>query len=330
MSALQIGSDGSRPIAATGGAEVGHAIVLRRGDVISYSAGSRQDGPDGFRVTGAPNSTLSLWAERWPHLVDALSGVVSLLIHAYPAAMPHFEFGASVDTYVSARTASRALRLAVRDRLPVILSAQPLFAAEVLIRHVNSGHALPACVILITGGYPLPNSLERALQDVVGPATQLYIVQAYGVAEVDSALFYACDRELSGRPRYFTRGDEIDYRIDDGELSVRINAGPGLPAGPYHRTGDFASESGDALLIRNSEESARSEMLALLERWSIAEWRDRTGYLGCESGSTLFQLREGVAPSRDGELDFWSFGARFGFSWLDKPRWGAAREDACD
>ena len=47
---------------------------LQAGDVLSYSSGSTQSGPWGFRRVGADRKLLESCVARWPVLLEALAG----------------------------------------------------------------------------------------------------------------------------------------------------------------------------------------------------------------------------------------------------------------
>lgn len=96
---------------------------LNPGDILSYSAGSTQTGPDGYRIArrgGGDNGggrnvgLLGALAARWPDL-QSLAEAPLLFINAYPAYVGDFTQGVQVDTYLSPRTADRALALAARE-----------------------------------------------------------------------------------------------------------------------------------------------------------------------------------------------------------------------
>ena len=83
---------------------------LRPGDVLSYSAGSTQTGPEGFRkLVPGRRGMLDTAARRWPDLLDFLGDRPVLFINTYPATVGTFGPGITIDTYLSPRVFSRAM-----------------------------------------------------------------------------------------------------------------------------------------------------------------------------------------------------------------------------
>ena len=95
-------------------------------DVLSYSAGSTQTGPEGFRKLRARPGLLQAAMRRWPDLTAQLGERTPMFINAYPASIGMSTEGISVDTYLSPRVMSRALQLAAAAAQPVILCGQSL------------------------------------------------------------------------------------------------------------------------------------------------------------------------------------------------------------
>lgn len=299
--------------------------ALRRGDVLSYSSGSTNDGPDGFRVVmraGQPagSAVLSAIVERWPELLAVLGGASPpMFLNAYPATIGRFESGVVVDSYLSPKTASRALQLAHREGLPVVFMAQPLFAAECLRHHLDAGRPLPPSLVFGVGGYPLLRSLEAALRGWCAES-DLHILHFYGLAEIDAAMLLGRDRLPSGAIVYFPRRD-VRAEARDGILHISRQEDDGGWT-PMVRTGDAAAQEGDGFVFPQAAGRADGAFLQALEAWDEAAWRRRTGYIARgEDGQLVFQLRDGLEAQTPEELGHWRFGERFGFSWLSKPRW---------
>ncbi len=120
--------------------------TLIPGDMLSYSAGSTQTGPSGFRRLRPPAASregkpsrgrmLDTAVGRWPELVEILGDGTILFINAYPASVGTFDFGITVDTYLSPRVLTRALQLGRVGGHSTILLGQPLFIADALLCHV--------------------------------------------------------------------------------------------------------------------------------------------------------------------------------------------------
>ncbi len=301
------------------------------GDVLSYSAGSTQTGPDGFRklrpATGSPRKPsrgrmLDVAASRWPELLEFLGDDSILFINAYPASVGTFDFGITVDTYLSPRVLTRALQLGRVAGHPTILLGQPLFVADALLRHVAAGHSLPETLMIWVGGYTMPRALERMLETSIAPhVDELLIIQYFGAAEVDAGCLVARDRNADGELIYLPR-DDVRVEVDGERLLLTLLAPDGTPIIERFATGDLARSCRDGWTIRNPKR-LHPRVEAALESWSESDWRRRTGYVRRDGDTIWIQLREGESPRIDEptELGFFEFASRFSFSWLDKPTW---------
>lgn len=299
---------------------------LMRGDVLSYSAGTSHERPDGFRVVQrageAPRpGILSAIVERWPDMLAVLGGATPpLFVNAYPANVGRFDAGVVVDTYLSERTLSRALLLAVRESLPVVLMAQPLFAAHALRYHIDAGRPLPGAMLLGVGGYPMPASLQSALEGwLADPVPRLQILHFFGLAEIDAAMLLGRHRDVDGAVVYHPRPD-VRVKAIEGELHIALRAGDGT--WPVETpTGDVIRASDDGFVFPRAAGRADGAVFDAFNRWSPAHWSRRTGYVARDGAQIIAQLRDGIEPEGPDELGFWAFGARFGFTWLRKPVW---------
>jgi hypothetical protein len=298
---------------------------LRPGDVLSYSSGSTQSGPWGFRRLRAERNLLAACAGRWPVLLDALGGRTPLLINAYPANLGRFEFGIVVDSYLSPMTVSRALQLAAQQKHPAVLIGQPLFVADALWRHVRADLALPDTLIFAVAGYVMPRSLQATLEALcTARSCRCHVVHFYGVAEVDAGCLVAMERNAAGELVYHATGPEVGVVVEDSRLLLGLRATSGESIVDHFATGDGARREGDGYVVWNHERY-RPGILSRLEGWTSDDWRRRTGYLGADTG-LVHQLREGVRAEAQDELGYFEFGARFGFSWLEKPDWSGGKE----
>jgi hypothetical protein len=298
---------------------------LKAGDVLSYSAGKTQTGPGGFRKLRAQGNLLLAAGQRWPHLIEGLEGRTPLIVNAYPATLGAYPFAISVDSYLSARVASRALQLGHVEDLPVILAGQPLFVADVLARHVDASFPLPRTLLLAVGGYPLPLSLEKALAEALeSRCERVFTVQFYGVAEVDAACLLGADRSAAREIVYHTRGPEVEVALDGESLLLSLRSPEGEILVDRFATGDQARPEGDGWVIWN-EKRVSPTVWAELEAWTPEDWRRRSGYVrSTRAGGgdgLIIQLREGIEADQPNELEFHEFAGRFGFSWLEKPDW---------
>ncbi|MEM9493957.1 MAG: hypothetical protein AAGC55_32720 [Myxococcota bacterium] len=301
-------------------------VELNPGDVLSYSAGSTQISPMGFRKVQPRGGMMTGLARRWPDIVAALGSRPVLFINSYPATIGRLPTVITVDTYLNPRMLSRALQLGRVADHPVILTAQPLFIADALLGHIAAELALPATLMLWLGGYAMPESLERMLHTAVQPHVDHFsIVQYFGVAEVDAGCLMARERDHDGDPIYYPR-DDVAVQLDDDALLLALRDDEGTPIGAGFRTGDKARPAGEGWVIWN-DQRYHPEIKAVLRGWTEAQWRRRTGYVRRTDEALWIQLRQDETPveSADGarqvELEHYEFARRFGFSWLDKPYW---------
>jgi hypothetical protein len=293
------------------------------GQLLSYSAGSTQTGPDGFRtVNRAGLPLVTLLRQRFPTTMAGFGARLPLVLNAYPASVGFPTDGLLVDSYLSPRTASRALQLAAREDMPVLLLGQSLFIAELLRRHRAQGFAWPDALVALVGGYYTPLSLEAAMRaGLDGTGASLAFVHGYGVAEVEAGMLLASERNTAGELRYLPRGADVHVSTPGGRLHLALQDADGKPRAAPFDTGDEAVADGEAWLIRNGSTRLHPDTLAMLEGWSAADWQRCTGYLHRADGLWQVQLREGVEASAAHEWPFHRFAERFGMSWLEKPRW---------
>lgn len=299
-------------------------LSFNPGEMLSYSAGSTQTGPDGFRkVNRAGLPLVGMVRSLFPQVYAPFGGRLPLVINAYPASVGFPTDGVLVDCYLSTRTASRALQLAAREKMPVLILAQSLFVAEMLRRHLAQGFAWPDALIALVGGYHTPVSLERAMQGWLQPAgVSLGFVHGYGAAEVEAGMLLASERNAQGQLRYRPRGADIHISTPGGRLHLALQDAQGqLRAAPFD-SGDHARADGDAWIIENAEKRLNPQVLAMLESWSADDWARRTGYVRREANNPCIQLREGVTATVADELAFHLYAERHGMAWLEKPKWG--------
>lgn len=293
---------------------------LAPGDVLSYSAGSTQTGPEGFRKLRARPGALGAAMQRWPDLGEVIAGRTIMFINAYPASLGTIEAGISVDTYLSPRVMSRALQLAAASDKPVVLCAQPLFLADALLAHVAAGRPLPDTLLLFVGGYVMPRSLAQMIDALLTPKLRhLRFLQGYGVAEVDAGCMISRERDEAGRLIFHPR-DDVEPELDGEQLLLSLRGPEGEVQVDRWHTGDSAERVGEGYVLWNHRRLHPS-VHAAFESWSEADWHERTGYLRREDEVLWIQLRQGIEPRNDHELDYWEFARVHGFSWLDKPNW---------
>lgn len=294
---------------------------LQPGDILSYSAGSTQTGPEGYRkVTPSKIGLLAGAARRWPELASAIGDRTVLIINAYPATIGAFPQGITVDTYLSPRILTRALKLGHAGDRPVILIAQPLFLADALMRYIEAGHKLPKTLTLCVGGYVMPRGLEATIESVLAEYVDtLHIVQYFGAAEVDAGCMMARTRNHRGELVYYPRED-VEADLDGDDLLLTLRSVEGEPIIERFRTGDNARREGEGWVIWNPRR-LHPDVQAELDSWTGRDWKRRTGYVRRDGDTIWIQLRQGQMPSHPAELDHFDFARCFGFSWLDKPYW---------
>jgi hypothetical protein len=292
--------------------------VFAPGDVLSYSSGSEYRDPYGFRIAGRGGNLLGALKARWPHLVESFRDRMPIIINAYPAFIGTFDFGVTVDSYLSYTTASRALHLAHAEKLPVMLLGQPLFVAHLLNQHIAQGHPVPDAILLGMGGYPAPRSLEVFLEGLgkkVDCAVTFFY--GYGVAEVDAAVLLAHRRNEANELVYELRGPDVEVTFEGDNLFLAVEKN-GTKAPPF-KTGDQARLTPDGYVISN-QERMHKDVTKILESWSVDDWERRTGYL--HYGMVFkVQLRKGAVAKQPYEVEFYEYAKELGHSWLFKPQW---------
>lgn len=295
---------------------------LAPGDVLSYSAGSTQIGPEGYRKLGRRGGDpLAAYARRWPDIPAIVGWNTPIFINAYPANVGAFPSGVTIDTYLSPRVFSRALLLAATRGHPAVLVGQPLFLADALLRHLDAGRALPESLALFVGGYALQRSLEEALRALLEARLPrgLLVLQLFGAAEVDAGCLAGRERDADGEVVFHARPD-VTPELDGDELLLTIRGPEGAPIVERFRTGDRARRAGEGWVLGNPRRY-HPAVAAELESWDADAWRRRTGYVQREDGAIWIQLREGEGPREPREVGHFAFAERFGFSWLRKPVW---------
>lgn len=294
---------------------------LRPGDVLSYSAGSTQTGPEGFRkLVPGRRSMLDAAAQRWPEVLELLGDRPVIFVNTYPAAIGTFRPGITVDTYMSPRVFTRAMQLGRAADHPVILLGQPLFVADVLLRYVEGGFPLPETLMIWTGGYVMPCSLEKMMTALVTPHVERFmIIQYFGAAEVDAGCLMARERTAEGELIYYPR-DDVEPDVDGENLLLSLHSSEGGYVIERFATGDLARPHGGGWVIRNPRR-LHPGVEAAMESWSEADWHRRTGYVQRQGETIAIQLREGVEVEHGDELEHYDYARRYAFTWLAKPYW---------
>jgi hypothetical protein len=301
-------------------------VSLKPGDVLSYSSGRQDHGPYGFRIVRKGAGILGVLQQRWPHVLAPVLGRTPLVLNAYPATLGNLDFGVLCDCYLSQGTASRAIQLAAAENMPLMILGQSCFVADLFYRHLGNGGTLPKNIILGVGGHVTPNSLDKALRELVAPLTETFsIVQGYGVAEVDSSCLLAVDRDAAGKLVYFPRSD-VRVTLNGEKLLLQVLDANGQPTKPEPFDGgdSAAAVPGGGYYIWN-DERLHPHVLRILDSWNAKDWSRRTGYMyfGRE---VRFQLRKGYEPELALEYEFYDYAKRYGQSWLFKPEWSRIKD----
>ncbi|MGE0324368.1 MAG: hypothetical protein AB7K71_06425 [Polyangiaceae bacterium] len=309
---------------------------LKPGDILSYSSGSHDRGPYGFRTIRPGGNLMALFANRYPQVLQGFDGRVPMVINAYPACIGTFDFGITVDSYLSHSTASRALHLAHLERYPVMLIGQPLYLADLLFRHLATNPVLPPTLLLVTGGYVMPRSLEMSLRQLIAAVTPraahgttLNLINGYGVAEVDAGCLWATQRTPEGHLVYEPRSADVEVVLEGSDLLLSLRSPNGGYVVERFPTGDsgIAAQAIDGTpgyVIWNNER-LHPNVLKILESWSFEDWERRTGYL-YYGREIRFQLRKGFEPKVGLEAEFHDYEKKYGHYWLFKPVWGRAQD----
>lgn len=319
--------------------EYSNARAIARTDLgchqLSYAAGSTSLDPDGYRLIGqADGKRLGELVSVFPSLATHIDPE-SLIINAYPAALGLQGFAPLVDTYLHPPTFIRAMRLAARQMRTVVLAAQPLVGADLLIRFARTGFEMPDQLLWATGGYYLPASLQKTVSEMLKQlGCDLRVMHCYGVAEVGHTCFAAIDRFPCGLPRYRLVAGHVNASVDSQQRLVLASRDRTLV------TEDHATESQQHWKIRSGPSRMSAGILQTLESWTPDQWMRRTGYLSADSDSSWLQLREWIQPEqghgpvnrvhRQREIGFHRFWERFGGSLHAKPKWSFRSSESQD
>ncbi|MBB3206461.1 hypothetical protein FHS27_002270 [Rhodopirellula rubra] len=285
---------------------------------LSYAAGSSSLTPDGFRILGeSDRRRLGQLVGTFP----ALSGWLnedSLIISAYPASLGLQGLAPFVDTYLHPPTFIRSMRLAALDFRPVVMAAQPLVGAEMILRTITAGLEMPKAILWAVGGYYLPGSLESFIADELAQCgCRLEVLHCYGVAEIGHTCFAAMNRFESGEPRYQLVADDVFSTIQRESGCLELRRGDRTLV-----TEDLAEVVNGDWKIRNGKGRMCPDVMRDLESWSATDWQRRTGYLHADKTRVIYQLRESAGASTSTvEMRYYRFLERFGGSLQCKPKW---------
>lgn len=246
---------------------------LLPGDVLSYSAGSYGMNPESFRKVGNDDNRIEGLVYAFPYLEETLSGDLPLIVSCYPAATLGGAQGAVfVDTYLRQANFSRAMMLAAKRDMPVIVISQPLPLLEFLVRHTESQHPLPSRLVVALGGYGCPKSAETTLKELAGRGNaDIHVLFGYGMAEVAVGCLMGDARNSDGQVVYRPVMPEVEPKIDE-DSKLWLEFASGERAGVKFDTGDAASCCDEGLVIKNSNSRLNPELLTEFENWTTDDW----------------------------------------------------------
>lgn len=328
---------------------------LEMSRILSYSAGSASRDPHGYREIDEQGSAekLSRIMTRFPDLAKLLGDFQNvLLINAYPATLGGLGQLPLVDTYLHPPTFVRATTLAALEKRTVLCAAQPLMGAEMLLRASQQSDEFPEHLIWSTGGYPLPQSLERAVRSwLIHRGCDLTVLHCYGIAELDHTLMAAMHRDQEGRLIF--HAVQPNLQIDISHQGCHVDS-LGLNSRRM-RCEDQIDLVGETYRIGGDARRFPFDKMARLETWTIDDWTQLTGHVGwtkrgeqlqrrahCDSSTppakstalkdtdfpSVLPLRHPTernessgAAQNARRIAFHTFAGRFGMSWQQKPNW---------
>ncbi len=294
---------------------------LSKGDIISYSSGTTSADYDSYRTI---KSNFDPFVSFIKKQVDWWNKPqkTPILVNAYPATIINSKDTILVDSYLNQKTASRALAMAAAKERPAILVAQSLFAADIIHYHLQTGQNFPQHMVLITGGYYMPFSLEKFIRNCINRADRkINVFHCYGLAEVEMGCLVADSRDEYGNPRYYERDNLIETKVENGTLRISLKNQPGDYVVKEYNTRDKAQIIDDHIIL-NRYDRICYEVLTILESWDWKEWSRRTGYMKKIGHlNYVFQVRSHGVSEYTGELPYYQFSDLTGNTFLSKPDW---------
>lgn len=290
--------------------------ILVKGGTLSYSAGSAELDPLKFRYVEDSNAKIGAAITLFPEIAKFLTKT-PVVINCYPATLGYFESVVYIDTYQRPINFSRGLMLAEQLNTACIIMGQPLCVTHLLLEHYKNHPdiALPKQILFALGGYYLPESLEQAMRKLIDKSSPEFL-HAYGMAEVDYACLLGTSRNKSGQILYKVVNENIRVELINGYLHLKL-----LAENHLFNTGDYASWENNRLIIYPGSKRMSTYVKNLLKRWRNEDWYRRTGYIARHKGKLRIQLRAGVEPKYDNEVEFYLFCRNYNMSWAEKPAW---------
>lgn len=322
------------------------------GKILSYSAGSTSIDPHKYRVIDSQGAAIKMQrlVGLFPELIRFFADPTqSLVVDAYPASLGGMESMTRVITYLHPPTCTRALRLAASESLRAIFIAQPLAGADLLLQTLSGEMDWPEEMLWATGGYPLPASLQRSVEEWLAErGCRLSVLQAYGVAELDHTLMASMHRDDDTVPIYHVVDPELECIPDENDSTGKSRTIDEIRfRGVTHSNSDRlewidAGKPGTGFRIRGDSSLYEEGVLEWLENWQPIDWENHTGHCTFQGQTIRLQRRhrsfqnvscrkeplslQAQAKLPDGvqciSMDHHEYMARHGMSWLQKPRWG--------
>lgn len=291
--------------------------ALVPGSSLSFSA--RSNDPMRFRrVYQTESDRLSNLIKAFPDLHDYVSGnVPPIVVNHYPSVLGPIPSVVVVDTFMRQVNFSRALHLSAIANRTCIVLGQPLSIAEFFHKHLGSEGAFPRNIVVVSGGYVCPKSLEEFISGMLSRTTGMHMfLHGYGVAEVEYGIFVGRRSAHESLIHYVHIADHIEWKVENGLLHLRDRNRM-----EWFCTDDIAFEKDDGIIIENDESRVRKTVLQELEDWTEVQWKRRTGYVSHAENGLTCQCRVGVCPNGRDEVEFFEFCRSTGMSFADKPDW---------
>ncbi|HEV2613858.1 MAG TPA: hypothetical protein VGV92_04015 [Gammaproteobacteria bacterium] len=293
------------------------------GNVLVFSAGSKELNPDKHRVLHPSDDSFMTYAKHFPMLYKFVSLFKPImLISCYPSTIGIFPHVIFTDTYLRFPNFARALMLAQKKGYTAVIVGQPLVVLDMLVQYKKQAHPFPRHLIIGIGGYYCPISLEKTLNTIVGNKHKIScVLHGYGTGESEFNSLVGI-RHATQDIIYKPISNRLQPVIKEGKLWLQ-NKTKKLD----YETGDHATLTSDGrIIIQNPPERLSPDIPDFLNQWTESDWLRRTGFITKQQDNFIMQLRQGVQPESNNnitELDFYAYANQFPFSWLDKPSWGA-------
>ncbi|NGZ07399.1 MAG: hypothetical protein G8237_13700 [Magnetococcales bacterium] len=288
-------------------------------ELISYSHGSNQMDPFAFRIVRDGDNRLDQAIKIYPKIGSILSKK-PILVNCYPATLSKFPGTITIDTYLRKQNFSRALLLGHASDRPTIIIGQPFPVLDFFLSHLNQRLEIQKKILIVLGGYWCPGGLDQTILDLlINHAEAVEIFHAYGVAEVNYACLLGQRDPADSRILYQCVLQDVNPIIEKGRLVLEYTDVNGFLSN--FDTEDSAEAHEGNFIIAPSRHRVPENVVAEISSWNSQLWHRYTGYLKLNNDykSMIIQLRPGLTPNTDREMDFFEFCKLYGMSWSDKP-----------